>query len=212
MTRWVGTFLWQRWYLTRPPTPHDRVLRVRSPSSFCLGGQSPPSGRWRPHFRRKDPRSANGGNRAMDQRRNNLRQIQNRRRRSGHFCRRFQRQIYRGTRRWARWMQRERGVILRGSPLRASAAFLAVQGGSLDFFFLMRRHISIRGRFHPSVGPYVPCYFWRWKVRILGASCAVYPSLFFHFFISKKHPILYWVDFLPWPFVTCLLALPFSWQ
>ena len=29
-----------------------------------------------------------------------------------------------------------------------------------------------------SVGPYVPCYFRRWKVRILGASCAVYPALF----------------------------------
>ena len=29
-----------------------------------------------------------------------------------------------------------------------------------------------------SVRRSVPCYFWRWKVRILGASCAVYPALF----------------------------------
>ena len=34
----------------------------------------------------------------------------------------------------------------------------------------------------PSVRPYVPFYFRRWKVRILGASCAVYPSLFFFSF------------------------------
>ena len=27
------------------------------------------------------------------------------------------------------------------------------------------------------VGPYVPCYFRRWKERILGASCAVYLAL-----------------------------------
>ena len=32
-------------------------------------------------------------------------------------------------------------------------------------------------RLCPSVGPYVPCYFRRWKARILGASCAVYPAL-----------------------------------
>ena len=38
----------------------------------------------------------------------------------------------------------------------------------------MRRRISIRGR----VGPSVPCFFWRWKIRVLGASCAVYPALF----------------------------------
>ena len=50
----------------------------------------------------------------------------------------------------------------------------------------MRRRISIWGRVRPSVGPsvrrsvrpYVPCYFRRWKARILGASCAVYPALF----------------------------------
>ena len=30
----------------------------------------------------------------------------------------------------------------------------------------------------PSVGPYVPCYFRRWKRRILGASSTVYPALF----------------------------------
>ena len=47
----------------------------------------------------------------------------------------------------------------------------------------MQRRISIRGRVRPSVGPYVPCYFWRWKVRILGASCAVYPALFYFFII-----------------------------
>ena len=51
----------------------------------------------------------------------------------------------------------------------------------------MRRRISIRGSVRPSVGPsvrrsvrpYVPCYFQSWKERILGASCAVYPALFF---------------------------------
>ena len=46
----------------------------------------------------------------------------------------------------------------------------------------MRLRISIRGRVRsfvrPSVRPYVPCYFQRWKVRILGATCAVYPALF----------------------------------
>ena len=42
----------------------------------------------------------------------------------------------------------------------------------------MRRRISIRGRVRPSVRMSVPCYFRRWKVRILGASCAVYPALF----------------------------------
>ena len=46
----------------------------------------------------------------------------------------------------------------------------------------MRRRISIWGCVRPSVGPSVrrsvPCYFRRWKVRILGASCAVYPALF----------------------------------
>ena len=61
----------------------------------------------------------------------------------------------------------------------------------------MRRRISIWGCVRPSVGPsvrrsvgpsvrrsvrpYVPCYFRRWKVRILGASCAVYPALFLFF-------------------------------
>ena len=48
--------------------------------------------------------------------------------------------------------------------------------------FWMRRRISIRGRVRPSVRPsvrrMVPCYFRRWKVRILGVSCAVYPTLF----------------------------------
>ena len=34
--------------------------------------------------------------------------------------------------------------------------------------------VSVR----PSVCLSVPCYFRRWKVRILGASCAVYPALF----------------------------------
>ena len=41
----------------------------------------------------------------------------------------------------------------------------------------MRRRISIRGCVRPSVGPSVPRYFRRWKVRLLGASCAVYPAL-----------------------------------
>ena len=45
----------------------------------------------------------------------------------------------------------------------------------------MRRRISIWGRVRPSVRPsvrpLVPRYFRRWKVRILGASCAVYPAL-----------------------------------
>ena len=53
----------------------------------------------------------------------------------------------------------------------------------------MRRRISIRGRVRPSVGPSVrrsvcPVLFRRWKVRILGASCAVYPALFFRPSIS----------------------------
>ena len=52
----------------------------------------------------------------------------------------------------------------------------------------MRRRISIRGCVRPSVGPSVrrsvrrsvgPVLFSRVKVRILGASCAVYPALFF---------------------------------
>ena len=50
----------------------------------------------------------------------------------------------------------------------------------------MRRRISIRGCVRPSVrqsvgpsvGRSVPSYFQRWKARILGASCAVYPALF----------------------------------
>ena len=41
----------------------------------------------------------------------------------------------------------------------------------------MRRRISIRGPVRPSVRMSVPCYFRSWKVRILGASCAVYPAL-----------------------------------
>ena len=48
----------------------------------------------------------------------------------------------------------------------------------------MCRRISIRGRVRPSVRPSVrplvrpsvPCYFRRWKLRILGAFCAVYPA------------------------------------
>ena len=38
---------------------------------------------------------------------------------------------------------------------------------------------SARPSVRASVRRSVPCYFWRWKVRILGASCAVYPSMFF---------------------------------
>ena len=38
----------------------------------------------------------------------------------------------------------------------------------------------------PSVRRSVPCYFRRWKVRILGASCAVYPALF----LSQRNVIL----------------------
>ena len=38
--------------------------------------------------------------------------------------------------------------------------------------------VSVRPSVRPSVGPYVPCYFRRWWVRVLGASCAVYPALF----------------------------------
>ena len=37
-----------------------------------------------------------------------------------------------------------------------------------------------------SVGPSVPRYFRRWTVRILGASCAVYPALFFFKFTGAK--------------------------
>ena len=49
-------------------------------------------------------------------------------------------------------------------------------GGFLDApsHFYIRLCPSVR----PSVRPYVPCYFRRWKERILGASCAVYPALF----------------------------------
>ena len=58
----------------------------------------------------------------------------------------------------------------------------------------MRSRISIRGRVRPSVrrsvrrsvGPYVPCYFWMWKVRVLGASCAVYPALFFSLLLALE--------------------------
>ena len=45
---------------------------------------------------------------------------------------------------------------------------------------------SVRPSVHPSVRPYVPCYFRRWKVRILGASCAVYPALFSPYLFSFK--------------------------
>ena len=61
------------------------------------------------------------------------------------------------------------------------------QGVGVCFFFLffffplfkcavasLYEVVSVRR----SVGPYVPCYFRRWKERILGASCAVYPALF----------------------------------
>ena len=40
---------------------------------------------------------------------------------------------------------------------------------------------SVRRSVGPSVGPLIPRYFRRWKVRILGASCAVYPALFLFF-------------------------------
>ena len=40
----------------------------------------------------------------------------------------------------------------------------------------MRRRCK---RSSPSVRRSVPSYFGRWKVRLLGASCAVYPALFF---------------------------------
>ena len=45
--------------------------------------------------------------------------------------------------------------------------------------FEMRPRISLKGIM--SVRPSVPCYFRRWKSRILGASCAVYPALFLFF-------------------------------
>ena len=56
----------------------------------------------------------------------------------------------------------------------------------LFFFFLFRcavaslyEVVSVR----PSVRPNVPCYFWRWKERILSASFAVYPALLSHFLL-----------------------------
>ena len=56
---------------------------------------------------------------------------------------------------------------------------------SLSFtFLLIPSHLYKRSC--PSVGPSVPCYFRRWKVRILGASCAVYPALFSIFCNTPK--------------------------
>ena len=45
----------------------------------------------------------------------------------------------------------------------------------------------VRPSVRPSVRRSVPCYLRRWKVRILGASCAVYLALFFliHYFYSE---------------------------
>ena len=56
--------------------------------------------------------------------------------------------------------------------------------------------VSVR----PSVRRSVPCYFRRWKVRILGASCAVYPAWFMMQMISNK------ID------VWALIAFLLSWQ
>ena len=66
----------------------------------------------------------------------------------------------------------------------------------------MRRRISIWGRarptvrpsVRPSVRPLVPCYFRRWKSRILGASCAAYPALLF---IHSHWKNSFFVDFMP---------------
>ena len=43
-----------------------------------------------------------------------------------------------------------------------------------------RSCLSIGPSVRRSVGPSVPRYFRRWKVHILGASCAVYPALLIH--------------------------------
>ena len=54
----------------------------------------------------------------------------------------------------------------------------------------MRRRISIWGRVRPSVRLSVcpsRVLFRRWKVRVLGASCAVYPALFFY--IKSGKPV-----------------------
>ena len=69
-----------------------------------------------------------------------------------------------------------------------------------QFFFSLDASSHLYMRVCPSVcpcvGPSVPCYFRRWKERILGASCAVYPALLFS--------LLSWVL----SFVVCFL---FSW-
>ena len=44
--------------------------------------------------------------------------------------------------------------------------------------------MSIRPSVRPSVRRSGPCYFRRWKVCILGASCAVYPALLYSRFSS----------------------------
>ena len=46
----------------------------------------------------------------------------------------------------------------------------------------MRSCPSVGPSVRRSVRPLVPRYFRRWKSRILGASCAVYPALFWFFF------------------------------
>ena len=50
--------------------------------------------------------------------------------------------------------------------------------------------VSVRPSVCPSVRPSVrrsvPCYFRRSKVRLLGASCAVYPALFSWSFTARR--------------------------
>ena len=73
----------------------------------------------------------------------------------------------------------------------ASAQGLKVKSGNPGPFLDAPSHLykrscpSVGPSVRSSVGPSVPCYFRRWKVRILGASCAVYPALF----------ILFWPHF-----------------
>ena len=55
----------------------------------------------------------------------------------------------------------------------------------------LRRSVlpSVRPSVGPSVRPSVPSYFRRWKERILGASFAVYPALFYFFLPFFSFPL-----------------------
>ena len=90
--------------------------------------------------------------------------------------------------------------------LLSSCFFLIVWYNEFSAFFLylLRRRISIRGRVSSPVGPsfrrsvrlsVCPVLLSKVKARILGASCAVYPALFFLFFIFTL-PYVFFIPFL----------------